>query len=82
MFIRNFINIKDIILHYFINAMIRKEFHIRKFKNKSIYICFSEAVNEARITNDYEEIRTFLQIIYGSFEEMLKLFKVYIQFTE
>uniref|UniRef100_A0A7M5WR61 HECT-type E3 ubiquitin transferase n=1 Tax=Clytia hemisphaerica TaxID=252671 RepID=A0A7M5WR61_9CNID len=44
-----------------------------KIKN---YEDFSAAVLEAKITENYKEIRSFFEFIYGSFEELVKMFKV------
>ena len=42
----------------------------------SFVLLFSQAVCEARLMNQYDDVMLFLEKVYSSFQEILKVFKV------
>ena len=42
----------------------------------SFVLLFSQAVCEARLMNQYGDVMLFLEKVYSSFQEILKIFKV------
>ena len=57
-----------VILVFFI-AMFMKQ-------KSSFVLLFSQAVCEARLMNQYGDVMLFLEKVYSSFQEILKVFKV------